>query len=507
VTPRIRRLLLVAALTTVALNPFLFVGSFAGDAEVHLVFAENASHGRFFEFNPGERVSGETSPGYMLLGALLFRMFPARIVPVALKLLGISAWYLLCWVAYRVAARTLKPSGMDADMWPAAAAIAAALHPGSVYNATVGMENGLFALVVWLWLDRAREWEWLEARAAVPIAREVMLSVLLGLSFWIRPEGLLVALSALAFRSLFLRTPLVRSLFALAITMVFVVASLLFQYAYTGDIVATSILSRRILAASNGIRIGGFTIDPTFAERLVLYAPLTLFFALGLRRGFSSLNGTARYLVWLFGSCFAFYTLGGAPHLARYLIFVIPVLFFGASYGARMVWEQSAKGRALVVIASIVMLVGGLLETRARRGIFSQRLLKEAMAAPALRREHTDAFISAVGGVDKRPVILACESIQQRYALDNRVLIRSTDGRTDRAFFSFVHDGKIDYIGYLKYEHADVLDEAPIRDGRPTKSTIFASLEHMPVGHDVVKDGLRFRRLPSGQFAMTNDAP
>ena len=53
-------------------EPFVFSGAFAGDAEVHMFFMESAAAGRFFEFNPGETVSGETSPGYMLLGAALF---------------------------------------------------------------------------------------------------------------------------------------------------------------------------------------------------------------------------------------------------------------------------------------------------------------------------------------------------------------------------------------------------------------------------------------------------
>src|SRR3954466_658157 len=58
----VRRSLLAIALVVVAAEPFLFWNAFAGDAQVHLVFMENASHGRFFDFNPGERVSGETSP-------------------------------------------------------------------------------------------------------------------------------------------------------------------------------------------------------------------------------------------------------------------------------------------------------------------------------------------------------------------------------------------------------------------------------------------------------------
>lgn len=49
------RTVLVLAIAVVAAEPLLFWGTFAGDAQVHLVFMESASQGRFYEFNPGKR--------------------------------------------------------------------------------------------------------------------------------------------------------------------------------------------------------------------------------------------------------------------------------------------------------------------------------------------------------------------------------------------------------------------------------------------------------------------
>ena len=54
------------------LYPLLYSGMYAGDAEIHLVYGENASKGCFFCFNPGEPSSGVTSPGWMLIIAMMF---------------------------------------------------------------------------------------------------------------------------------------------------------------------------------------------------------------------------------------------------------------------------------------------------------------------------------------------------------------------------------------------------------------------------------------------------
>src|SRR5262249_2058393 len=47
-------------------------------------------------------------------------------------------------------------------------------------------------------------------------------------------------------------------------------ASVAFQYAFTGDVVATSILSRRVLAMPDLVGFGTIRLDPTFATRLLV---------------------------------------------------------------------------------------------------------------------------------------------------------------------------------------------------------------------------------------------
>ncbi|HVS16441.1 MAG TPA: hypothetical protein VMV46_21205, partial [Thermoanaerobaculia bacterium] len=165
-------------LAPVLLLPLVYAGMYAGDGVIHLAFAENAAEGRFFELNPGERVPGETSPGFMLALALAMRGLGAAATPLAVQVAGLLAWWALALVVFRVALALLGDR-----RWALGAAAIAALIPGSAYNAVVGMENGWHALVTW---------------GAIALSlgsgpRGVAIGGLLGIGCWLRPEGLAVA--------------------------------------------------------------------------------------------------------------------------------------------------------------------------------------------------------------------------------------------------------------------------------------------------------------------------
>ncbi len=508
-----RRVLLVVAVGAIAFEPFLFAGSFAGDAQVHLVFAESAAHGRFFEFNPGERVSGETSPGYMLLGAALFHLMPARWVPVTLKFVGLVAWYLLCWLVYQTATRLFAADGENRHVWPAVAAMTAALIPGSVYNANVGMENGLFAAVVWWWVDLADRWSWFrpaDSRTEErPLSRELALATLLGVSCWLRPEGFVLAGVAHAFRYRTARPPVRLWLAGLSLVGTIGLASVVFQFACTGDWVATSILSRRVLTMSRSLPLGPLAIDPTFAGRLLLYFPLTACFVWGVPRRWIAGSELERFLLTLLALFFVFYTcITGSAQLSRYVIFLMPIFAIGAAHGARALWQSGKRNQRLLLgAAAFVFGVTNVAESWYRRRHYSQDLLTSAMTAPAERQERTDALLDDLGNPSKRPVVLALEAVQARYELDGRITVRSLDGRVDRALLAFVHDGAIDHVGYLKARGVDYLFKPPSYN-RNLSVWSLANLATLEPGEAVQRDGLRLRRLTSAAFAVeTTESP
>jgi hypothetical protein len=495
--------ILALALLVIILEPLLFAGSFAGDAQVHLVFAESAARGHFFEFNPGQHVSGETSPGYMLLGAALFRCLPARWVPVALKLLGLLGWYLLCWLVYRVAQRVLAEDDDQERFWPAAAAVTAALIPGSVYNANVGMENGLFAVVVWLWIELGARWRWFERGSSETrsppgaLRQEAALAGLQGLACWLRPEGFVVLGLAHLLRWRRARPPASLALSGLALASALGLASVAFQLVSTGDLVATSILSRRVLAMQRSLPFGPLLIDPAFAERLLLYLPLTVFAAIGARVRAPERTGLDAFLLTLFAAFFVVYTFGaGAAHLARYVIFVMPIVALYAVRGAREVWRQRRSRRSLVALGALAFVVTSVGEVTYRRSQYSLGLLAKAMSAPGERRARTDDLLRRLearpGGP---PLVLALESVQLRYELDDRIVVRSLDGRVDRELFGFVHGGTVDHFGYLRALGVDALVGTADYNRRDREGSLVA-LGSLRPGQTVARGGLLFRRLP-----------
>lgn len=501
-----RRLAIAAAVVIIAVEPFLFWKAFAGDAQVHLVFMEAAAGGRWFEFNPGERVSGETSPGYMLLGALAFRALSPATVPVVLKIVGLLSWYLLCWLVYRVAARCLDDGDAPERVWPAIAALVAASCAGSIYNANVGMENGLFAAAIWLWIDRAGTRRLFESMP-VPLARELALAALLGFCCWLRPEAFVITVIAYAVRLRRAHPRATGPLVGIAIAASMGAAALAFQHHQTGDLLTTSLLSRRVLAMPGTLALGPLVIDPTFAIRLLAYLPLTAFFVAGVIAGVrrSQTSKLELFLQLAFGCFFLIYTFSGAPHLARYVIFLMPVLAISAARGARAVW-RSGRRRWIVILSAVALALIHVVELGYRVPRYYSGQLGEAIAAPVERRNRTDALLRALGNSPKRPVVVVLEGVQLRYQLDERIVVRSLDGRVDRKLFGFVYDGTVDHPGYLRAIAADFLLQLRSYN-RDRRAWSLESLASMRPGDAITRDGITFRRLPApGTYAITKSS-
>ncbi|HVV15784.1 MAG TPA: hypothetical protein VHH90_01170 [Polyangia bacterium] len=498
-----RRLALAGALALAIIEPLCFWGSFAGDAEVHLVFAENASHGRFYEFNPGEQVSGETSAGYMLLGAMLFRVMRPRWVPVALKVLNLGAWYALGFFVYRVATRLLETKRRDVTA--VVAALVAALIGGSLYDANVGMENGLFALAFWWWVDAACGSRWFSDSCAAPplsTRRQFALSAALAASAWIRPEGVIIFICCHLYRlsSRANRTP--AALGAAIAGLTIALSPVVFQFACTGDVIATSILSRRLLAGADALKIGAIRLDLRFAERLLVYAPLTFYFLVHVRRSWRGAQDPERILWLLLGVFFVGYTsVTNAAHLGRYVIFLMPILAIGAVAAASADWQSRApRRRWTVALASIGFLATNIVELAYRHASYSQDLLWEAMIAPEQRSLKTERLLAELDRPEALPVIVALEPIQIRYGLDQRVLIRSMDGRTDRSMVAHSPSGVVDYVRYVSDSDIQYMYAPP---GSVARSWPRAWADLQP-GTSSTADGLQIKRLRSGVFQVSN---
>jgi hypothetical protein len=199
-----RTLLLFAALSALSLGVYLWasqsmysLGFPLDDAWIHQTYARNLAVRGEWAFQPGVRSGGSTAPlwsGLLGLGVFLTRepYWPAY-------LLGWLCLWGLALLGY-LAFRQLRPA--SAQVWPVAAGVLLALEWRLVWAAGSGMETPLFALLAlgtcaWLaWLTRPGRAE-SSGRGSAPGKHWVGIGALIGLSVWVRPDGVTLLGAAL----------------------------------------------------------------------------------------------------------------------------------------------------------------------------------------------------------------------------------------------------------------------------------------------------------------------
>ena len=83
-----------------------------------------------------------------------------------------------------------------------------------------------------------------------------------------------------------------------------------------------------------------------------------------------------------------------------------------------------------------------------------------AIKAPELRRTRTDELLGLLEVPIERPIVVALEAVQLRYEVDDRVVVRSLDGRVDRLLLRFADGGTVDHVGDLRARQVDAVVEA-----------------------------------------------
>jgi len=499
------------------LHPIFYFSMYSGDAEIHLVYAENAAGGHFFEFNLGEKSAGVTSPGYMLILTSFFKIFPESIVPLAVKLLNILCWYLLLYLVF-VLSRRLIGNGF----WAWTVTLIVSLMPGAVYNATTGMENGIFGALFLFWLYLVIRWDWL-AVTETKAKRSLILGILLGILCWIRPEGFVLAILSFTFKALQSLWSPVGSKRPVLISLKHILTALIpfllstalyfgFLYSETGQFLPTSGISRIGIGGQESFRIGSLPVNLKFVKYLIYYFPLTISMILGFR-GLLSRKRSGKppvvYYAYPAATIIVFIILYssilGAHHLSRYMIFLLPVMTMFSGLGAKSVsenWNWGRKTRTVVFTASMILLgtlFAGEIYLRYKSGSnYPAGELWRAMKAPGTRREFSDRMFDELGKPSKLPVSLAYQEVQIRYRLDQRFIIRSLDGRVDATLLNFVDaHGNYDHVGYVKARNVDFIMETP-NYNRETNRWSLKDLTKLKIGESISLESLIFTRLRHG---------
>lgn len=503
----------------VLLCPIFYIGMYAGDAEIHLVYAENAAKGDFFEFNSGEKSSGVTSVGYMLLLAAIFKLSPDILVPVVIKLINLLSWYTFILLIYLVARVILENR-----TWAYLTALISGLLPGSVYNSTIGMENGMFGLLIMFSIYLSLRWELLPYPVRQQTGRQVVVGSILGVAATLRPEGLIIGTIILGYvatliwyssRSFKKLVPYLgpSSIAFLGVT----VPTILLHLSMTGDIFPSSGLSRIISSQNDSFSVGPFWFNPKFALRLLYYIPLTAPWIVGnwliLTGRWTSQKYIGRLLLLIFWAFLILYsTVLGSEHLARYTVFAMPLMVMVSAIGSMWIWKELSRididviqwaKNSVYALAIIALLAIFTAETYLRTNLGSHSALWDAMNAPQKRSEFSDHLMILLNTNKPLPVSLAYQEVQVRYQLDDRFVVRSLDGRTDKLLLNYVNDGNYDHVGYIKDREIDfVIDLVNYNEDNSLWS--LASLGEMEIGEKILRDGVLFQRLPSGIIAVSH---
>lgn len=440
----------LALVITAVVNLAPRLGYFSGDALIHVIIAEQAAAGRWFEFNPGEVSSGTTSFAWTALEATLLRLGGHGLMLRAVPLIDLAG-LLTTGALVRSLALRLGASRLAALL----GAVVFVSIPAVTYNAVLGMENIVFAAAALLFIDR-----WVaSARAPRSAATLAGLGVILGLAALLRPEGALLGVVPLVdalTRRAEARTgasasPIPRSAIDCAAVgaaaLAVMTPMLLKHHAITGHWTPGSGLSRVMTARrdATSLHLGPLWVYLGTLSRFVIYAPITALALVGARR--TPLDESARLarramLAALAGGLVLYTLITGAGHVGRLTQWLFALVCALAAAGLAPAWERLAvrpRLRALIFITGALAhlgLVGAettlrLLDTTQRHGGADFASL-EAMRAN--RRATTDETLRLVcgGGCCREGVApaLGFTEVQARFAYDARLRVVSFDGRT-----------------------------------------------------------------------------
>jgi hypothetical protein len=442
----------------------------SGDAIIHFVYALNAASGRWFQYNPGELSAGSTSVFYTTALVPLVRALGLAGALYAVCTACIAAVALILWLLVRT---TRRLTGSVA--WAACAALTVALNPGLAYNAPQGIEAPFFALAVAALLLRDPAWAWRRRLDGASFRIALVAALVAAL----RPEGVIVLGAALATLTLErqpdgrragLTPPLVLAGAAGAAALAL---SALWLRHWTGIFFPASAASRVMMARREGLHLGGLWVYPSFPVRLAAYAPLAvgpLAAAWLLRRasGRTAEVYLARVATAVLAASFVLYTfVTGAVHVARYTMFLLPLLGATAALAAQRLWT-GRRGRWVVGLAGLALLGCYGVETALRlrwSAQFSSGTAAQFLAAHQDRHAGTTAWLATVGFDPARCGTMRMSSQEVQIALqhDERVQVVSTDGRIWPVGTKdlFRPDGTVDGARWIAALKPNVLHELP----------------------------------------------
>ena len=438
-------------------NLILYFGVFDGDPLIHVAYAEHASQGEWFRFNPTEISSGVTSYLWMFVGALGWKLGGVTGCLFVYDALILLSWLGCAFLLYRM---TIQWGGKSLFGLLAAALFLG--FPGIGATGLTGMENMTFSFLFFLFIYAFHRFT-SEGKEARSLFSGVILGILLGLQILIRPEGYVIAVVYAGFEMWTFwkasggaeRKEVFFRLFWTAVLALIVVSPVwVLHYNITGFLFPESGVARLMSArrAPTAIHLFGpiWLYSRTLA-RLVIYFPISsvlLYVAYrflfrrgerGSQEGFLPINGSLKLAVFSIGAGLLLYSFGtGALHVNRYTIWILGIttsLF--AVFLNRLLDSQGKRFRtaALAAVLVSIVIISSEAYFRFQRGDHLKlQGWDKIQSAVEGRQRQTDNLLAllAINGVDteRRPLGILIQEVQIRLCYDQRIKIVSRDGRT-----------------------------------------------------------------------------
>jgi hypothetical protein len=423
----------LAALCTVALIWVAYVVShfwwrFGGDPEIHIIFARNFLEGHFLEFNPGYKSGGETSPLYMIIVAAGYRLLGAY-VPYGMKALAYLSFATICYL--------LLESNEMAPPWRRwSFVLLAACMPFFVFQASLGMENMLFAAAVVAIVH-------IRCRTADP--RVVLgLPAVVPVLFFLRPEAVFIALWLGCLAAAERRIAAVMSVIvSVGVTYALYVA----LNRYTGVETHNAGLIRAYLSTLSSVRIPLAGHDVFVSTKVLVgmsYALPFLAYAGFNYRALSSRDILTLGTLFFVPAGLHFFDVLPNIQFSRYFLFEYGVLLY--VFASRFL--ATISSRALVGIWLVTASIGvAEVHSRAGDGVTVSDSIRET--SPQAVKAYSDALFAALhpGAV---PVSIASQEVELRARVDARFIVWSLDGITDYRLGNHLQSGYIDHFGYIR---------------------------------------------------------
>ena len=449
-----------------AFNFIVYSGNWGGDPEIHIIFARNFLNGNFFEFNPGEITSGETSPIYMVIVAFLSILLEPGLVPFAMKAVSIIALFFGIFLIAKQAK----------DKWDRLIIASAIMAiPSISFQAWLGMENLLFAVFFgWVFHSIITTALVYPDKTQDQSQKTYRYSCIASVLFFLRPEAIFLLLAGCLVSFL-------EREFKSFLIYVTVIASLLISLEIIGYLQGAPLHGagqlRAIVSGNDAYRINILGTEIYLNTKTLYYfiaiSPffISLLFSLIFDR-----HGRKREINALIVSCLLlsvpwflhFLNIFPNTHFSRYQLYFL----FSSIMVMTYFYSKSSFGKKLkatIQVQILLLSIGIFYWENSFRNVWFDRILNSNNAkqiyhsqTDETQMKFSQTLCESFNQCEKikKPIAVALQEVQIRLRLDKNFVVYSLDGVVDHVVEKFIDQNNcVDHFDYLHFRKVKILLE------------------------------------------------